>query len=530
MTRNFDRVDDRIEAHASILFFLNHMGRPAATFRYIPPGIMALSLAVIYSLTMAPGITWANHGSDGGDLITAAATGGVAHPSGYPVYLLLARWFQLLPIGSLAYRTNLLSAVAAVFACLIVYHLVTRYLSPSDGNRSWPAGVAAAYAFGLSPLLWSQAVITEVYALHSLFVAILLFLSSEDSHARSSRKQLDRLSGLVFGLSMGNHITTILMLPALFPPTVLRNSPLKSIPRLAEYWQLEGRSLIRRFTWLVGGLLVYLTLPVRALSKPPVNWGNPVTWEGFRWLVSGRLYQDQLFILTSSSIWARIQSAAAQLLDEFGFLGLILGLMGLIIFYKPAQLYRNTIWAFTAFSVFAIGYDTRDSFLHLIPAYLCFSIWIGIGLGRLMAGITQRIPRAPYTIGLIFLVFLFIQAVTHWTQVDASHDLRAEQFGEYILAQAPANAIVFAKGDEAIFTLWYFHHSLHKRPDLAVVVPDLLHFAWYQETLLANYPNLELPGPFPFAETVAVDNPDRPVCYVESTQSTGIDCSPPRTP
>jgi hypothetical protein len=89
---------------------------------------------------------------------------------------------------------------------------------------------------------------------------------------------------------------------------------------------------------------------------------------------------------------------------------------------------------------------------------------------------------------------------------------------------------VFAKGDKAIFTMWYFHYALQNRPDLVVVVTDLLHFDWYQETLHTNYPNLELPGPFPFAETVAVANPERPVCYIEYTQLTDIHCLPAKVP
>src|SRR5512136_2543960 len=102
---------------------------------------------------MAPGLTWANGGSDGGDLITAAATGGVAHPTGYPVYLLLAKLFQLLPVSSLAFRTNLMSAVAAILAAVLIYALVTRITSPLTGHGNWLAGLASAYAFGLSSLV-----------------------------------------------------------------------------------------------------------------------------------------------------------------------------------------------------------------------------------------------------------------------------------------------------------------------------------------------------------------------------------------
>ncbi len=58
--------------------------------RILPPLVLAISLIAVYLFTMAPGLTWANSGADGGDLITAAATGGVAHPTGYPTFLLIA--------------------------------------------------------------------------------------------------------------------------------------------------------------------------------------------------------------------------------------------------------------------------------------------------------------------------------------------------------------------------------------------------------------------------------------------------------
>ena len=62
--------------------------------------------------------------------------------------------------------------------------------------------------------------------------------------------------------------------------------------------------------------------------------------------------------------------------------------------------------------------------------------------------------------------------------VDASKDLCAERFGVEMLSETSINAIVFAKGDEAIFTMWYFHCALKKRPDFVAVVTDLLHFDW----------------------------------------------------
>ena len=496
--------------------------------RYIPSGILALSLMLIYLNSMAPGLTWANDGSDGGDLITAAATGGVAHPTGYPTYLLLARLFQLLPIGSLAFRTNLMSALATIIAALLVYNLVIRSLSSFNGSQNWVAGLAAAYAFGLSPLVWSQAVITEVYALHALFVIFILYLSSDLLLSHFSQKQLDPLRGLAFGLAIGNHITTILLLPVFLSPIFFR----KPLILTAEIEKRPSglNSLLHRLIWMGIGLLVYLTLPLSAWSQPPVNWGNPLTLDGFGWLVSGKLYQDQIFVLTLSSVWSRVQAVAALLIEQFGIPGLVIGLIGLIVFYKSSRLYANMIWIVFAFFAFSIVYATHDSFVYLISVFLCFAIWIGLGLGGLLDIFIQRFRKIGAAGGFIFILYLFILAGNHWYEVDASQDLRAERFGEAVLAQTPANAIVFAKGDKAIFTMWYFHYALQNRPDLVVVVTDLLPFDWYQETLRTNYPKLELPDYFPFAVTVAAVNPERPVCYIEYIQFSDIHCLPAKTP
>ena len=495
-----------------------------------PVGILAISLIGVYLISMAPGLTWANYGTDGGDLITAAVTGGVAHPTGYPVYLILARLFQLLPVGSLAFRTNLMSAVAAVLAAVLVYALVTRAASPLNGHENWLAGLASAYAFGLSPLIWSQAVITEVYALHALFVASVLYLSTDDLSVRFAPERLDRFLGLIVGLATGNHLTSILLLPLLFFTKFFRNLGTPLGLSLRTSWQLDIRGLLRRLAWLGIGLLVYLSLPLRSLANPPVNWGNPVTLDGFTWLVSGKLYQDDLFVLTLPSVLERCRVVAALLLGQFGIFGLAIGFVGLILFFKPSRLYLNTLWIVAAFSFFSIIYATYDSFLYLVPVFLCFTIWIGMGLAGLMDAFNQRFRKSGSVLGLVFILYLFVLAGNNWNQVDASRDFRAEQFGGDVLNQAPAHAIVFAKGDRAVFTLWYFHFALQNRPDLAIVAMDLLHFDWYQQTLRSHYPDLNLPGPFPFAETVVAVNPGRPVCYVEYLQLPQIQCVPAQVP
>jgi hypothetical protein len=444
--------------------------------KLIPKAILVISLSVVYLPTLAPGLTWANHGADGGDLIAAAATGGVAHPGGYPTYLILARLFQFIPIGSLAFRTNLMSAVFAVCAALLVYEIVN-----TAHNRI--AALTAAYAFGLSPLFWSQAVITEVYTLHVLFIALFLLFIVKDAH--------HFLFGLTFGLGLGNHITTFFLLPLLY--------------------HREKKFLHQRITGLTLGALVYLTLPLRAMSHPPVNWGDPVTLKNFLWLVSGNLYQGQLFASTSTPLLGKLQTSAALFFEQFGIIGLLVGFIGLVAFHKPTRLNYGMFWVALAFFLFPLAYETRDSFVYLLPVFLCFSIWIGAGL----AGLMDAAPRINPALALMLLALIGIRAGWHWSQVDASHDARAENFGRAVVSTVPQNAIVFAEGDQAALALWYYHYALKERPDMAVIATDLLPNEWYQQTLRRNYPALNLPDEFfMFTAEIVAHNPEKEICYI----------------
>ena len=484
--------------------------------RFIPHIVLVVSLSWVYSQTMAPSLTWANGGSDGGDLITAAATGGVAHPSGYPLYLLLARCFQLLPFGSLAFRTNVMSAFFAVLTSLLVYEIIIHDLHSEMGSFSLnAAGLAAAYAISFSPLFWSQAVITEVYTLHAFFLAWMLYIASRPMLA-------DRVRGLVYGLAAGNHITALLVSPiAILTNCVSRGDEATRFSRFSINWKSAGM----QFLWLLAGVSIYLTLPLRAAMRPPVNWGNPVNPQNFWRLVSGELYRSHYLQYPFDQLWERTRLGASLLLQQFGYLGILLGFIGVIVFFRLSRWNVLSIWIAVAFCVFASIYQSADSLYYFIPAFLSFSIWIGICVGRVVESVNSRNKVVSRLVALILLIYFVSGAAFHWRGVDASQDHRAEEFGERVFSALPQDAIVFVKGDPAVFELWYFRFALGCRPDLIVIAEDLLHFDWYQETLRATYPSLSITSPFPWPSTIAADNPSHPLCYVQYDLQARVRCT-----
>ncbi len=166
-------------------------------------GLLGLSALGAYLRTLAPGLLY----GDSAEFQTLAATFGVAHPSGYALYLLLAKIFTWLPFRSVAWRVNLLSAVMGALALVGVYWMA-RHLT---GSRT--GALLGALLLGVGKTFWSQAVIAEVYttaALTLVGVVGLLYAWHLDPARRAT---FLFLASLLVGLSL--HITVVVMAPAL---------------------------------------------------------------------------------------------------------------------------------------------------------------------------------------------------------------------------------------------------------------------------------------------------------------------------
>src|SRR5437762_3277993 len=91
--------------------------------RHVAAAALGVVILAVYVRTLAPTVA----GGDSGELITAAYTLGVAHPPGYPLYTLLAKLFTLIPIGTIAWRVNLFSAVCGAGAATLIFLAVARW-------------------------------------------------------------------------------------------------------------------------------------------------------------------------------------------------------------------------------------------------------------------------------------------------------------------------------------------------------------------------------------------------------------------
>jgi hypothetical protein len=150
-------------------------------------GLTAACALVVYIFTLAPEVTleWSGIRS------TAAWYGGVADPSGYPLWTLYAWVFgHLLPFGTIAWRMALSSAVAGAFACGAIALLISsgggRILDGMGGFQRLPenqeawlriaCGLVAGMAIGLHRVFWSMSVIVETQSLSLALFSLVLCL------------------------------------------------------------------------------------------------------------------------------------------------------------------------------------------------------------------------------------------------------------------------------------------------------------------------------------------------------------------
>ena len=439
-----------------------------------------IALAV-YLATLAPDLTFMHWSSDGGDLLGAARTLGVPHPPGFPSYTLLAWLATRVPIGSIAYRGNLLSAMSA--ACAIGLLFMAFHSSLPRDRLRWLPALVGALTLGFAPLVWSQAVVTEVYAPALCFIALALFLALR--WRSGGPDTLLWLAALVLGLGMGIHLTLVFTIP---PAAILL------WPQRRRWWQV--RTALPVISLFAIGLAIYAYLPLAASRHPPVNWGAPDSWERFLWMISAKLYQPMVLGIPPSDIALRLYKGGEVVLAQFGWHGWGLAFVGLLVTSKRDRALGigSALWLATV-AAFASLYNSSDSIVYVLPALVAPALWLCEGTSNLLKLVNRLPRRAATSLSMLLLLLPAASLARHWTEVDLSRDRSGKEYVDRLLAEIGTDGIALVQGDRPTFALWYALYAEQQRPDIVVVNTSLLGFDWYREQMHWTYPQLVVPEP-----------------------------------
>ncbi len=464
-------------------------------------GIIALA---IYIRSLAPGLLW----GDSAEFQMAAWLGGFAHPTGYPLYLMLGwLWTHLLPVRDPAFRMNLFSAVwgavAVGLVALLAMRLI-RFLRAADltGFRNL-SGLSRLIAFGaalvfiFTPTFWSQAVVAEVYTLHAAFVAAILLalLVWGERRLNGDVRGAERLAyvvALLFGLSLAHHRSTILLIPgaALFVALVIRGNWLRPSPRQVATWLI----------CLLAPLLLYLYIPLRAPHVSyfalPLGAGETLplydaTLRGFLAHISGTVFSSSLVAPQRGAL--DLGALAARFVNELSLNGLLLGLLGLLyLVYVGIARRSRRAWAALALTaslfviqiLFNLFYAIGDIFVFYIPAYLVWVLWIALGglafvefTGWLLNGLSaQARGRAAWIstalATAVLLAFAYRAAVVFWPKTQqAANDSARRAWEALLAADPPQDAVLVSNDRDEMVPLFYLTFAEGRRVDLTGLFP-----------------------------------------------------------
>ena len=286
---------------------------------------------IVYFNTMAPTVSfW-----DTGEFIATSHILGIPHPPGSPLFLLIGKFFSLIPISSdIAFRVNILSPIFSALTISLLFLICNQFIerlnnyASSDSFLRISSSFIASLTFAFTHSHWFNAVETEVYAFSGFITALVVYLILIWSKNKDRDYNVIYLMTIIylFGLGTGTHLLNLLTIPfialiiyfsvnklslknfiltafvALFAFLMIQNGIIKGLPSLAlqigfysiliiifGIVYLAYRSISNRNTLLsiittsilliIIGYSTYFTIFIRSGQNPAIDENNPETIE-----------------------------------------------------------------------------------------------------------------------------------------------------------------------------------------------------------------------------------------------------------
>jgi len=488
--------------------------------------IVALGVGLLYTVTLSPTTAfW-----DTSEYIATGHILGIPHPPGNPLFVLMARTWELFlaPLGlSVATRINLFSALMGSVAhglwFLAVYHILSFF---SDDRRFRLVGTITAVVVSATAFtVWNQSNVNEkVYTVSLMTVALLTWLAFHwrENLGKGRDDNLLILMAFILALSVGNHLMALLAAPAL---------------ALFVFW-VSPRVLLNWRLYVVGalviflGLSIHLFLPLRAALGPIINEADPtcpsiqsalasiVTWgqAGCTELsdaLSRRQYLKPPLIPRAAPLWSQFanflqyfdwqwargmggsQTVFPLVRLPFTFLFACLGLYGAVQHLRrdsATGLYFLTLFATLSIGLvfylnFSYGFsltapnpedvhEVRERDYFFIVGFSVWGLWAGIGIAGLWQEAAAHL-KGSWSRAAPVLALALIPLLSNWPWATRRADYSARDWAYNLLMSVEPYGVLFTNGDNDTFPLWYLQETEGIRRDVTVVVTSYLNLDWY---------------------------------------------------
>jgi len=431
---------------------------------------------------------------------------------------------------------------------------------------SWASGVSAGLLLGFCPFIWSQAVIAEVYTLNA-FTHVLIMTLLYAWMKRPQNSKMLYWMAFVFGITFTNCQPVVLLVPAIIlvlfatdrklcrdcvaagliftagfiifsircPDYAIRpfephdqwyiiSGVMLAAPVVmwivARELFTEWRRLLPMMLFAFLGLALFIYLPISSDFNPPMNWGYPRTWEGFKHAVTRGQYQALAPALAPRDFILQCWEFCSELEDQFPFPIAFLALVP--IFYFRYIWKKNWAWLTGTIIGFAFmgpgmmvilnpPHDVQSLFIaevQFVQSTSVYAIWLGYGLLFGLAFIENFLRKRFWLWLAVAVTLLLPLSLIYQNAYDekiinstggneqTGHDF-GWQFGNYQLRGVDAikeelkpgelpppnpkfppemetNAIFFGGTDPGRFVPTYMIYSALVRPDVYLITQNAL--------------------------------------------------------
>lgn len=422
---------------------------------------------------------------DGGELASAAFELGVAHPTGFPLYLLVAKTWSLLPLGELAFRFTLVSALGGALAVSLSSVLVRALTSSRLG------GWLAAGLTALGTTVYTQSTVVEVYAPTLAATLALLLLAAKLASAPHPR--LLWLLALAVGAAFGLHATARVAGFAVGLSLLLHRG-------VRDVLRAHLGTCLAAFCI---GLAVLLYLPLASGREPTCDWGTPRDlhhfWEHLSAARIRRAFAAEMGSLNVERLVYHLGLYAQQLMEVVSVAGLPLLAVGAFLAARVGPAGLALLLVLGADAAFAVllnpmGLPDRQTGMpgHAAAASLCAMAVVALGrwtrevraVPRLGAGDGTRRGRAGLWLrASAVLGGVALLGHAAWQGADEKTRARDHAAGELVdatLAELSTGALLLTRSDDLSAGALYARVVESARPDLLHVVRQ---HVWDRTTL-----------------------------------------------
>ncbi|MBK8869474.1 MAG: DUF2723 domain-containing protein [Elusimicrobia bacterium] len=428
---------------------------------------------------------------DSAELTAVAATFGVAHAPGYPLFTVLGGLFTALVPGSPAFGVNLFTAFCGALAAVSLFFLLARI------TGQWAAAAAGSLTLAFSYHFWLYAQVPEFSALNALFIGLLLI-------SVLARRYF--LTAFLAGLSMAHHHSIVFLFPGLLLLFAIDIKSKKVSFTPARWAQLALCCAL--------GLSPYLYVPLRAHAMPALNAGTVNDLSRFLDHFLRRAYgvtslTPEYAPFNTVGLESSLRFFGESLVRSFSWVGVVLGVLGFfVLLWRSPKLFAAVGSAAVLAGPFFLawaGMPAASAVLKTIlerffvASFFLFAVGIGVGLARVAdkiksSGFGRSFPVGARTVSLgVLLLLPFSLMGHHFSRLNLRNFGLCEVYGRDLFASLSQDAVVFVHGDNSLFTLWYLQRLAGARPDLKILNSSIS--PPYADHLRAHFPELGIaPG------------------------------------